>query len=39
MVLRKCILFQYLSHESILKIIAKLKQRLVAKNEVVIREG
>lgn len=37
--LKKCIFFEHLNHDSLLKLIAKVRLRSVEENEVVLREG
>jgi CRP-like cAMP-binding protein len=37
--LKRCIFFEHLTQESLLKLIAKVRLRTVDQNEVVLREG
>jgi CRP-like cAMP-binding protein len=37
--LKKCIFFEHLNHDSLLKLIAKARVKTVAQGEVVIKEG
>jgi CRP-like cAMP-binding protein len=37
--LKKCIFFEHLNHDSLLKLIAKVRRRAVDEGEVVLQEG
>lgn len=37
--LKKCIFFEHLTHDSLLKLIAKIRIRSIEEGEVVLREG